>query len=158
MVSLKEPATKADRMGQASWALVFLAMVVVAYFLRPSPNGHGTHTQLGLPPCPSVLLFSRPCPGCGMTTCFAYMAQGQVLEAFRVHALGPILFLAWAASALAAGYGALRGRKLDTSSRAFNWAMALFAVAFFIYGGVRFQQGFSSDPLVNLSVERAAAK
>ncbi len=158
MVNLRAPATRADRLGQGLWALIFLAILVVGVFLKPSPNGHGTHMQLGLPPCPSVMLFSRPCPGCGMTTCFTYMAHGQVLDAFRVHALGPILFLMWGASALAAGYGAIRGRKLDTSSRAFNWSMAGFAVLFFLYGAYRFQQGFTGDPLAHYAEPPSASR
>lgn len=156
MVKLVPGMTRIERFNQALWALVFFGILGTALFLTPSPNGHGTHTQLGLPPCPSVLLFGRPCPGCGMTTSFTYLAHGQIREAFRVHALGPILFFAWGASAVAAAYGAFRGLRMDTTSRAFNWSMAAFALAFFLYGAFRFQQGFPPDPLRGATAVQSA--
>ena len=33
-----------------------------------------------------------PCPMCGMTTTFALMAEGRVLEAFHNQPFGPVLF------------------------------------------------------------------
>ena len=33
------------------------------------------------------------CPGCGMTRSFTFLAHGQVVEAFRMNALGPLLFV-----------------------------------------------------------------
>ena len=32
------------------------------------------------------------CPGCGMTRSFTYMGHGQLLDAFRLHTLGPFLY------------------------------------------------------------------
>ena len=71
--------------GQLSFFFVWLAITLIAIVLRPDPSGHGTHTQLGLPPCPSVLLFNRPCPGCGLTTSFTAVLHGDFVAAF--HAL-----------------------------------------------------------------------
>ncbi len=39
----------------------------VARWLEPDAKGYGTHQQLGLPPCSSILLFGSKCPACGMT-------------------------------------------------------------------------------------------
>lgn len=152
MISFDPGAKGPTRFWQAIWALAFAALVVVAALLRPDPNGHGTHTQLGLPSCPSVLIFQRPCPGCGMTTSFSHMAHGQVSQAFEAHMFGPLTFIAWGLSALAAGYAAIRGMRFNTDSRGFQWTLAMFAIAFFGYGAIRFQQGFQSDPLGNPTV------
>ncbi len=47
---------------------------------------------------PDLCLFKRltgyRCPGCGLTRAFSFMAEGQVWSAFRMHILGPPIFLA----------------------------------------------------------------
>src|SRR5262245_9921000 len=70
-------------------AFVFLA----AYWLHPDPRGLGTHEQLFLPPCWFHWLTGIPCPSCGLTTSFAFLAKGDVWNGIRVHPLGPVLFL-----------------------------------------------------------------
>lgn len=142
MIKLVPGIKHSSRVGQAIWAAIFIALFVLSLRLSPSPRGHGTHTQLGLPPCPSVLMFGRPCPGCGMTTSFAYSAKGDFLNGFKVHPFGPLLFVGWGITALLAGYGALRGFTLDTGSRSFQWVLASFAILFFAYGAFRFYEGF----------------
>ena len=49
---------------------IFLALsiLVVAAFLKPSPKGLGTHTQLGQNTCGFYERTDYPCPTCGMTT------------------------------------------------------------------------------------------
>jgi hypothetical protein len=142
MIKLVPGLQGSSRLWQAVWALVFFALFAISLWLKPDPAGHGTHMQLGLPPCPSVLLFNRPCPGCGMTTSFAYCARLDFIDGFKVHAFGPLLFIGWAISAVLAGYGALKGLRLDTNSRSFQWTLAVFAILFFTYGGIRFAKGF----------------
>jgi len=68
-----------------------LGLLAVASFLQPDRRGHGTHEQLGLPPCTFELLFGLPCPSCGSTTAFAYCVRGHFLEALRANAGGTIL-------------------------------------------------------------------
>lgn len=53
----------------------------LAFWLTPDGAGHGTHMQLGLPPCGWVMAMNRPCPTCGMTTAFAHAAHGRLVEA-----------------------------------------------------------------------------
>src|SRR5690606_33691507 len=53
-----------------------LGVLGLAPWLTPAAAGHGTHGQLGLPPCGWVLAMGRPCPSCGMTTAFAHAADG----------------------------------------------------------------------------------
>jgi hypothetical protein len=74
------------------------ALLLAAATLAPDPRGHGTHEQLGLPPCTYYLVFGRPCPSCGMTTAWAWLAHGQPAEAFRVNAGGTLLAIVAALS------------------------------------------------------------
>lgn len=93
------------------WALCgALAWVVVALsaWLRPDARGHGTHEQLGLPPCSFQAHTGIPCPGCGLTTSFANMAHLHVIAAFRAHLMGPLLFALTLAVALVAPWAIRR--------------------------------------------------
>jgi hypothetical protein len=123
--------------GQLIWFLAWLAVTAVALWLTPNPQGHGTHTQLGLPPCPSVLLFSKPCPGCGLTTSFSAFVHGDFPVAFRAHALGPALYLVFTGTALLAGFGWWRRRRLVTDSAGFNLSLAAFTLLFVAYSVFR---------------------
>ncbi|MFI5309247.1 MAG: DUF2752 domain-containing protein [Polyangiales bacterium] len=90
-------ALRPDASGSARafWATVLaaaLAVLALSRFLQPDPSGFGTHTQLGLPPCAFRAITSLPCPTCGLTTAFAYMARLQITSAVRSHPLGLPLF------------------------------------------------------------------
>jgi hypothetical protein len=74
-----------------AWALFLLSGFVLAWSLKPDPRGFGTHQQFGLPECSVRLLFSRPCPGCGMTTCFSHFIRGEFVEAARANPAGILL-------------------------------------------------------------------
>ena len=79
---------RATLLGTASFLIVGFG---IALLLNPDPRGFGTHQQLGLPPCTFRLLFGYPCPGCGMTTCFAHFVRGQFVEAARANLSGAVL-------------------------------------------------------------------
>lgn len=68
-------------------------MLVASAWLTPDPSGHGTHTQLGLPPCGFLWLTGLPCPACGLTTSFAWLAHGHLWASLRAHPLGLPLFV-----------------------------------------------------------------
>lgn len=96
----------ADLVGQGSWgslvvwAVFFagpLAVLITAALLTPAGEGHGTHTQLGLPPCGFLVYTGYPCPGCGLTTAFTHMIRLEVLGAFSANPFGIPLFLFTAA-------------------------------------------------------------
>lgn len=70
-----------------------LGLLIVAAGLSPSEDGHGTHTQLGLAPCPWVMRWNVPCPSCGMTTAFAYAANGDLISAGATQPFGTLLAL-----------------------------------------------------------------
>lgn len=82
------------RLVSGGLALSAFSLLSVAAWLEPSTAGHGTHRQLGLPPCTFLSLTGQPCPMCGATTTFALMAEGRVWEGFWNHPLGALLFLA----------------------------------------------------------------
>lgn len=44
------------------------------------------------PLCPSVLLFDRLCPGCGLTRSFAALGRADLAGAVALNPLGPVLF------------------------------------------------------------------
>jgi hypothetical protein len=96
----------------AGAALCPLALLALATLLSPAPEGHGTHTQLGLPACSFHAWTGLPCPGCGVTTAACLVAHGELERAFLTQpfgaalALGLVLFPAWAALQV------LRGRDL----------------------------------------------
>src|SRR5262249_29566763 len=71
----------------------FLSVLVTSFVLIPDPRGFGTHEQLHLPPCLFHWLTGAPCPACGLTTSFAYLAKGQFWMGLKTHPMGPPLFL-----------------------------------------------------------------
>jgi len=117
--------------------LVWLVITVIGACLHASPTGHGTHEELGLPACPSVLLFNRPCPGCGLTTSWTALIHGNFGFAFQAHPLGPFLYLFFTATALLAFRGWLTKRRLLVDTPQFNRAVMIGAIVFLCFGLVR---------------------
>jgi hypothetical protein len=68
--------------------LGLLAIFLIAAWLRPSPSGLGTHTELHLPPCGFYVLFHKPCPSCGMTTAFTLLVHGHPWKAVKTQPAG----------------------------------------------------------------------
>ena len=124
--------------GQAISFGLWLAITGIAAYLKPNPVGHGTHQYLGLPPCPSVLMFDRPCPGCGLTTSWTALVHGDFAFAFHAHPLGPILYGIFTAVALLGGYGFLTGQRLRTYTDKVTRLTGIDAAAFVIFGVARF--------------------
>lgn len=80
--------------------------------MTPSAEGHGTHRQLGLPPCGFVVAFNKPCMTCGMTTAVSEAANGRVLKAAVTQPMGLVVALMAAAGVWIAGHTALTGSRL----------------------------------------------
>jgi hypothetical protein len=138
MIRFEKAESRKPLAGQLLWFLLWVFVTSCAIFLKPSAEGHGTHTQLGLPPCPSVAFLGRPCPGCGLTTSFTALLHGQIGFAFHAHPFGPFLYLGLTASALACLYGLVKGYRLDLSSATFNRFGMSFMVVFLGFGLIRF--------------------
>jgi hypothetical protein len=100
----------ADRFVQTLIAAGAWLVLVVAFHLQPSPDGLGTHQQLGLQPCAFYQMTGRPCPACGMTTAFAHLAHGQIWQGIIVQPFGALLFVLTLAAALATTATATAGR------------------------------------------------
>jgi hypothetical protein len=79
------------RLRMAAAGLCLVAALAVAGWLRPDPNGFGTHRQLGLPPCTFIWLFGVRCPSCGMTTAWSHAVHGHWLTAIGSNAGGALL-------------------------------------------------------------------
>lgn len=70
--------------------LLIVGLFATARALTPNRQGFGTHTQLGLPPCPFHALTHHRCPTCGLTTSLVYLMDGDFSAAWRSHPLGPV--------------------------------------------------------------------
>jgi len=80
-----------QRFALVTLALVLLGLLVAARTLTPDARGHGTHQQLGLPPCTFYVIFQRPCPACGMTTSWAWLLRGEIGHALAANVGGTLL-------------------------------------------------------------------
>jgi hypothetical protein len=98
-------------------AVGFVAVLGAAIYIRPydadgQPFKMGTHQQLGMQPCNMVVLTGKPCPACGMTTSFALLMHGDVVNSMRANWVGTlfcasiVVLIPWAVA------GAYRGRLL----------------------------------------------
>jgi hypothetical protein len=127
-----------SRLWAAAVAACCLAVLVAAAWIRPDGLDHGTHTQLGLPPCSWAMLLSRPCPTCGMTTSFAYAAEARPARAIATQPLGAGLALLtaagfWAAlhaSAAGLATGAVMAKWVRPRTIVFGLALVLAAWAY----------------------------
>lgn len=124
--------------GQLVWTVLWIGVTVVGLFLHADSRHHATHTQLGLPPCPSAFMFQRPCPGCGLTTSWTALLHGQWQSSFSAHPLGPFLYLAFTATALLSLYGYFRGARLRTETPLANRLVLATLAVFMAFGLVRF--------------------
>jgi|GEM_PF-463869 len=123
--------------GQLIWFLAWLGVTAFGLYLSPSRDGHGTHQQLGMPPCPSVLMFDRPCPGCGLTTSWTALLHGQLTHSFRAHPLGPPLYAIFAVSAIAGIVAFFRRRRIAYEEPLLTRGMIAILCGFMAFGTVR---------------------
>ena len=90
--------------------LVFLiAAVLNPYDSDGKPRTHGTHQQLGIPPCSMMMITGIPCPSCGMTTSISLLMHGDAAAAWQTNWAGCIVaVLGWVGvgwfSAIALGW------------------------------------------------------
>ncbi len=114
-----DPATSLNRrFAGLVIALIAVAPLVVGMMLHPSADGHGTHTQLGMPACGWVAAFDRPCPTCGMTTAFSDAARGWFAAALAAQPMGALLAVVAAAVFWGGLHVGLTGCRLDRLVRA----------------------------------------
>ena len=87
-------AAPRSRLGDEVVILLGLSLVLVLSMVL-SPHSDGI-TLFGHP-LPATCIFRMVtgfrCPGCGLTRSFTFLGHDQVLDAFRMHPLGPFLYL-----------------------------------------------------------------
>lgn len=123
--------TAGQRLRLSALGLGLAALLVMALLLTPDARGHGTHQQLGLPPCTFKTLFGLPCPSCGMTTSWAYLVRGQIKQAVAANAGGTMLAMLAAIAAIWCFASANRGRKIlgNAALRALVLTIAAVVIA-----------------------------
>lgn len=87
-----------ERFLAAALGLMGTTVFCVAAALNPydaagRPLSHGTHRQLGLPPCFVKQITGLVCPSCGMTTSFSLVMHGNVFAAWQANSAGVIVAL-----------------------------------------------------------------
>lgn len=126
--------TAAERGATLALALACAALLGVAAWLNPSPNGVGTHEALGLPPCGWVVAMNLPCPTCGMTTAFSQAAHGNLLTSMLCQPMGALLAVMTATTLVVSAYVAATGSAVgkilvQRFTPRFFLVMAVLAVA-----------------------------
>ncbi|MGQ9656542.1 MAG: DUF2752 domain-containing protein [Fimbriimonadales bacterium] len=129
--------------GRARWshALLLLGVLVmfgIGLYLTPNPSGHGTHQQLGLPPCTIYYLTGRPCPSCGLTTSVSAILHGQFALAWRANPVGFLIVggaLLVACNSLVA---LLWGRSVRLEETRFTLLLLGLLTLWLLHGVVRF--------------------
>jgi len=123
------------RLVAGAVAGVGLALVGVAVCLTPDPSGMGTHQQLGLPPCTSVVITGYPCPTCGMTTAFSLTVRGRLLSAFHAQPAGLVFALATILVTAVALVSAVSGRFWTPNFYRISWPRWAFGFVILLLAG-----------------------
>jgi hypothetical protein len=126
------------RLAHACVALGLTSVLLLAFLLKPDPRGLGTHEQLFLRPCNFYATTGLPCPSCGMTTAFAHMARGQVIEALFAQPLGAIGFVICVFMLPVAIIGAVSGKNYFATAarlpwRKLGWLLVAMTVAAWVF-------------------------
>lgn len=125
------------------FAVGLVAVFVTAAWIDPydadgQPLRHGSHTRLGMPPCEFYVAFGKPCPACGMTTSFALLMHGDVVNSLRANFVGTLLALFCLALVPWSLYISCRGRYLWVRSieRASLWAAGVVLALLLVRWGI----------------------
>jgi hypothetical protein len=129
--------------GWARWShalllLGVLMMVGVGLYLSPDPAGHGTHQQLGLPPCTIHFLTGRPCPSCGLTTSVSAIVHGQFALAWRANPIGFLIVAGAVVVACNSLMALVWGRSVRLESTRFTLLLLALLGIWLLHGAVRF--------------------
>jgi hypothetical protein len=92
--------------GGLAWAGVAAGAVAVAFVADPATIEDGPVI------CPFRLLTGLPCPGCGLTRSWVYLAHGQWADAWSANPFGVVTMVLAVAYVVAVGWSLLarRGR------------------------------------------------
>jgi hypothetical protein len=117
------------RLSAAMMAAALLVPLVIACLLEPNARGHGTHQQLGFPPCTLVALCGIRCPTCGMTTSWAALVRGRLSEGLAANVGGVLLAVGAIGSVIGLSSIAILGRrpKWFPGTNGFAWGGIVIA-------------------------------
>ena len=104
-------------------------LIAIGGLTTPATAGHGTHEQLGLPPCSWMVDYGIPCPGCGVTTSISLFAHGRPWAAFVNQPFGFVLALGAAVLPVATFAAHLRGTDLRPILLRLPWIELVIAGA-----------------------------
>jgi hypothetical protein len=116
-----------------------IAAIMNPYDEAGRPRTHGTHRQLGLPPCTMLSTVGFPCPSCGMTTSIALVFHGDVPAACRANWAGVLLAAGGVAVAMWLGLlaaGLSRPPRLSAECTILAFTVAGASAALIRYVGV----------------------
>ena len=138
-------STALCRLVGAGVAVGAAAVLGLAAWLDPSPEGLGTHSQLNLPPCGWILTMDLPCPTCGMTTAFAHAADGNLVASFVTQPMGAVLAVATAIALLLGTYTVATGSRVATLfgrlwGRRAAWLLGTAFAAAWVYKIVAYKE------------------
>ncbi len=124
------PLGRKSRVALVAWMLFLLSGFSLARSLKPDPRGFGTHQRLGLPACSFRMMFTIPCPSCGMTTSFAHFTRGQFRESAGANFAGLLLAIVCAIQIPWCVASAWRGRlwKVSQPNVVAMWLLISFCV------------------------------
>jgi len=120
----QRPPPLADHYERSVWGVILficITLLVLASLIDPDRRGHGTHEQLGLPPCGIAEVYDRPCPSCGYTTTFAYSVRFQWLRAIINQPFAFIVFLFTVAGIPTALRVIVKGWSILYASQTWPW-------------------------------------
>jgi hypothetical protein len=131
------PLSVVQRAVSVIVALGCLGILVTAAWLKPDPNGLGTHQQLGFAACAFKERTGLPCPSCGYTTAFSLFAHAHPLLSFYTQPMGATLALGTAMAVWIGFYIAVTGRPVHRLLRLVPsgyYLMPLLALALLAWG------------------------
>jgi hypothetical protein len=95
---MRQPVPRIERWVRMVLVLITVGLVGVftlAVCLNPydrdgTPRRMGTHMEMGLPQCTFYEWTGKPCPSCGLTTSFALLMHGDVVNSLKANAVGTL--------------------------------------------------------------------
>ena len=92
----RETHVERGRKNHVAYIIILLIFLCLPFFIHLKQEGSDRLAVGGFtipPTCMSHALFHTNCPGCGLTRSFVYLTHGQIMNSFKAHHLGPLIYL-----------------------------------------------------------------